>query len=186
MGRVQKINKVIFVVDVVCTARLKKGITLVQINSKMQFSIISFESKYAADFIRINLEWLDKYELTEPADIFMLENYQSEILDTGGAIFLVKAGDTIVGSAALIYEGNGLFELAKMAVIVQFQGRGISNMLIEKCLEKALELGATKVYLVSNSRLTTAIGLYRKYGFINVPVTNNHYVNADVMMEKVL
>jgi ribosome biogenesis protein Tsr3 len=86
MGRVQKINKVIFVVDVVCTARLKKGITLVQINSKMQFSIISFESKYAADFIRINLEWLDKYELTEPADIFMLENYQSEILDTGGAI----------------------------------------------------------------------------------------------------
>ncbi len=152
----------------------------------MPFSIISFEPKYAADFIRINLEWLDKYELTEAADIFMLENYQSEILDTGGAIFLVKAGDAIVGSAALINEGNGLFELAKMAVTVQFQGRGISNMLIEKCLEKALELRAKKVYLVSNSRLTTAIGLYKKYGFINVPVTNNHYANADVMMERVL
>ena len=111
----------------------------------MQFSIISFETKYAADFIRINLEWLDKYELTEPADIFMLQNYQSEILDTGGAIFLVKAGDAIVGSAALINEGNGLFELAKMAVTVQFQGRGISKLLMENCLKKAVELGATKV-----------------------------------------
>jgi len=152
----------------------------------MQFSIISFETKYAADFIRINLEWLDKYELTEPADIFMLQNYQSEILDTGGAIFLVKAGDAIVGSAALINEGNGLFELAKMAVTVQFQGRGISKLLMENCLKKAVELGATKVYLVSNSRLTTAIALYKKYGFTHVPVTNSHYANADVMMEKVL
>ena len=152
----------------------------------MQFSIISFEPKYAADFIRINLEWLEKYEMTEPADIFMLQNYQSEILDTGGAIFLVKAGDAIVGSAALVNEGKGLFELAKMAVTVQYQGRGISKMLIETCLAKALALGATKIYLVSNSRLTTAIALYKKYGFIDVPVTNNHYANADVMMEKVL
>lgn len=152
----------------------------------MEFSIIAFDPKYAADFIRINVEWLDKYELTEPADIFMLENYQSEILDTGGAIFLVKAGDAIVGTAALINESNGLFELAKMAVTFQFQGRGFSKMLIEKCLEKALELGATKVYLVSNSRLTTAIALYNKYGFTHVPVTSSHYANADVMMEKVL
>lgn len=152
----------------------------------MQFSIISFDPKYAADFIRINLEWLDKYELTEPADILMLENYQSEILDTGGAIFLAKTGDVIVGTAALINEGNGLFELAKMAVTVQFQGRGISKLLMENCLEKAVEFGATKVYLVSNSRLATAIGLYKKYGFTAVPVTNSHYANADVMMEKVL
>ena len=152
----------------------------------MEFSIIDFDPKYAAEFIRINLEWLDQYQLTEPADIFMLENYQSEILDTGGAIFLVKAGDDIVGSAALINEGNGVFELAKMTVRVQYQGRGISNWLIEKCFEKARQLHATKVYLVSNSRLTTAISLYKKYGFTAVPVTNNHYANADVMMEVVL
>lgn len=152
----------------------------------MEFTIIDFNPKYAADFIRINLEWLDKYELIEPADIFMLENYQSVILDTGGAIFLVKSGDAIVGSAALVNEGNGLFELAKMAVTVPYQGHGISKVLIENCFEKALKLGATKVYLVSNSRLTTAISLYKKYGFIHVPVTNNHYANADVMMEKVL
>ena len=97
------------------------------------------------------MEWLDKYELTEPADISMLENYQSEILDTGGVIYLAKAGDEIVGSAALIQENPGEYELAKMAVTAAWQGKGISKLLIEKCLEKAKELKANKVFLVSNS-----------------------------------
>ena len=152
----------------------------------MNISIIDFEPKYAADFKQLNVEWLDKYELTEPADISQLENYQTEILDTGGAIFLAKAGDEIIGSAALVQEKPGEFELAKMAVTAAFQGKGISKMLIEKCLDKARELGATKVILVSNHKLTTALSLYEKYGFRHVPVTNTHYANADVMMEKIM
>lgn len=152
----------------------------------MDISIIDFEPKYAEDFKRLNVEWLDKFELTEPADISQLENYQTEILDTGGAIFLAKAGDEIIGSAALVQEKPGEFELAKMAVTEKFQGRGISKMLIEKCLDKATQLGATKLLLVSNHKLTTALSLYEKYGFKHVPVTNTHYVNADVMMEKIM
>ncbi|MFT3680046.1 MAG: GNAT family N-acetyltransferase [Ferruginibacter sp.] len=150
----------------------------------MEISIIDFDPRYAADFKNLNVAWLDKYNLTEPADIEMLENYQKGILDTGGAIWLAKAGDEIVGTAALINEGNGLFELAKMAVAPAYQGRGISKMLIEKCLDNAPPLGAVKIYLLSNSQLTTAISLYEKYGFKHVPVTNAHYANADVMMEK--
>ena len=91
----------------------------------------------------------------------------------------------LVGTAALVQEKPGEFELAKMAVTAAFQGRGISKMLIEKCLDKAAQLVAVKIYLVSNSKLTTALSLYEKYGFRRVPVTNSHYVNADVMMEKI-
>jgi putative acetyltransferase len=106
--------------------------------------------------------------------------------DTGGAIYLAKAGDTIAGSAALINEGNGVFELAKMAVTDAFKGKGISKILIEKCLDKANELGAKRIYLESNSQLTTAIGLYEKYGFRHVPNIKTHYATADVVMEKIL
>jgi putative acetyltransferase len=149
----------------------------------MKISIIDFTSTHAADFMRLNIEWLDKYELTEPADISMLENYQSEILDTGGVIYLAKAGDDIVGSAALIQEKPGEYELAKMAVTSAWQGKGISKLLIEKCLAKAKELNASKVFLVSSSKLQTALSLYEKYGFKHVPVVDNHYSNADVRME---
>ena len=152
----------------------------------MQISIIEFEPHHAADFKRLNVEWLDKYELTEPADISMLDNYKTEILDTGGCIFLAKAGDTIVGSAALIQENPGEYELAKMAVTAAWQGRGISKLLIEKCINKAKQLQAVKIFLVSNSKLSTAVSLYEKYGFKHVPVTENHYTNADVRMELIL
>jgi len=152
----------------------------------MEIVVIDFEAAYAADFKRLNIEWLDKYGLTEPADISMLENYQTEILDTGGAIFLAKAGDEIVGSAALIQERPGEFELAKMAVTAAFQGKGISKILIEKCLDKARQLGAKRVFLLSSTKLATALSLYEKYGFSHVPVTNSHYATADVMMELLL
>lgn len=149
----------------------------------MEISVVDFDAKYAADFLRLNIEWLDNYELTEPADISMLENYQCEILDTGGVIYLAQAGDEIIGSAALIQEKAGEYELAKMAVTAAWQRKGISKLLIEKCIAKAKEFGAVKIFLVSNSKLSTAVSLYEKYGFRHVPVIDNHYTNADVRME---
>jgi putative acetyltransferase len=152
----------------------------------MQVQIILYETMYAADFKKLNLEWLDKYGLTEETDLLMLDYPEREILATGGVIYLAKVGEIIAGSAALINEGKGVFELAKMAVADDYKGKGISKLLIEKCLEKAKELEAKKIYLQSNSQLTTALKLYEKYGFNHVPVVDAHYTTADVMMEKIL
>src|SRR4051794_8419769 len=118
--------------------------------------IFEYESIYADDFKRLNLEWLDKYGLTEPADLAILDDPEKEILGTGGCLYLARVNGEIVGSAALIGEGGGIFELAKMAVSPKFQGLGISKLLIAKCLEQAKTLNAKRIYLVSNSRLTTA------------------------------
>src|SRR5436190_12844229 len=152
----------------------------------MDVLIIDYTPAYAADFKKLNLEWLDKYGLTEEADLLMLDHPEREILDTGGAIYLAKVGDIIAGSAALINEGEGVFELAKMAVIDRYKGQGISKLLIEKCLDKASSFSAKKIYLQSNSQLTTALALYEKYEFRHVPVINSHYATADVMMEKII
>lgn len=152
----------------------------------MEISIVNYTPEYAHDFKRINLEWLDKYGLTEEGDLLMLDYPEREIINPGGALYLAKAGEIIAGSAALINEGNGVYELAKMAVTDAFKGKGISKLLIEKCLSTAIALGAKKIYLQSNSQLTTALALYEKYGFKHVPVVNAHYTTADVMMEKIL
>ena len=149
-------------------------------------SVIAFEPKYADDFKQLNLEWLDKFGLTEAADLLMLNNPQKEIIDTGGCIFLAKAGENIVGSAALIKETVGRYELAKMAVAEAFRGKGISKLLIEACLERARKAGAERIYLSSNSQLTTALNLYQKYGFKYITVKDSHYTTADVMMELVI
>ncbi|MEO6231154.1 MAG: GNAT family N-acetyltransferase [Ferruginibacter sp.] len=146
-------------------------------------SIVNFEKQYAEDFKQLNLEWLDKFGLTEAPDLEMLNDPQQVIIDPGGFIFLAKSNEEIIGSAALIKEKPGEYELAKMVVSPAFRGKGISKLLIEQCLGKAKQLGAHRVFLVSNSQLATAISLYEHYGFRHIPVTNSHYVTADVMME---
>jgi len=145
--------------------------------------IIPYSNEYASVFKVLNLEWLDKYNLTESHDLLILNDPKGTILDNGGAIFLAKSGDEIVGSAAIINEGEGIFELAKMAVTTAFQGKGISKLLLEKCIEAAKERNAKKLILFSNSQLQTAISLYKKYGFKHVDVTDAPFLTADIKME---
>ncbi len=145
--------------------------------------IIEYDNQYAAVFKQLNIEWLDKYNLTEPEDLRVLNNPRKEILEKGGHIWLAKYNNETAGSAALIFAGKGLYELAKMAVAPAFQGKGISRVLIEKCLAAAKELNAHKIILYSNSQLKTALSLYEKYGFKYVDATDSHFLTADIKME---
>jgi len=145
--------------------------------------IIPYSDEYASVFKVMNLEWLDKYNLTESHDLLILNDPKGTIIDNGGVIFLARSGDEIVGSAAIINEGHDTFELAKMTVSTAFQGRGISKLLLEKCIEAAKERNAKKIILFSNSQLQTAISLYKKYGFKHVDVTDAPFLTADIKME---
>jgi N-acetylglutamate synthase-like GNAT family acetyltransferase len=148
--------------------------------------IIDYSGEYANDFRDLNLEWLDKYNLTESHDLEVINHPKEAILDRGGYIFLAREGDKIIGTAGLANEGDSIYELVKMTVAPEFRGKGISKMLIEKCLEKARELKAKKVFLYSNSQLQTAISLYKKYGFVHVDASNSPLVTADIKMEMTL
>ena len=58
--------------------------------------IIAYHDALYDAFRKLNLEWLNKYNLLEEADMVVLDDPQGMILDTGGAIYLAKAGDEIV------------------------------------------------------------------------------------------
>ena len=148
--------------------------------------IIEYQDQYAGDFKKINLDWLDKYNLTEEPDLQVLNNPRETILEAGGTIFLAKMKDEVIGSAALISAHEGLFELAKMTVVPSWQGRGISKLLLEKCLERARILGAKKIVLFSHHKLEAAINLYARYGFVHVNVTDSPFATADIKMELTL
>jgi putative acetyltransferase len=152
----------------------------------MTISIIEYQDHHQPIFKALNAVWLIQYNLMETHDIEMLDNPREFILTNGGVIYLAKHNDEIVGSAALINEHNGMYELAKMTVAASHQKMGISKLLLERCLEKAKELRAVKLILFSNSQLKAALSLYEKYGFRHVPVEDSPFVTADVKMELVL
>ena len=145
--------------------------------------IIGYDEKFHADFKRMNLEYLDKYNLTESHDMIILDNPGEIVLGRGGFLWLAKAGEEIVGTVGIMDEGNGIFELIKMCVAESWRGKGISKLLMETCLQKVKELGGEKLFLFSNHQLQTALKLYTKYGFKNVEVTDSPFETADVKME---
>jgi putative acetyltransferase len=148
--------------------------------------IIEYSDLFQPQFYQLNIEWLNQYNLAESHDLEILDNPQQTIIATGGFIWLAKKNNEIVGSAAIINEGNGVYELAKMAVAPASRGLGISNVLLETCISKAKETGAGKLILFSNHQLKAALKLYEKYGFTYVDVTNSPFTTADVKMERML
>jgi putative acetyltransferase len=145
--------------------------------------IIPYTDNHASAFKAINVEWLEKYNLLESHDIEMLDDPRSTIIAGGGVIYLAEDNDIVIGSAALIHEHHGVYELAKMTVVPAWRGKGISKLLLEKCLDTARTLQAKKVILFSNDQLQTAIALYLQYGFTHIPVTDSPFATANVKME---
>ena len=145
--------------------------------------IIEWEDKYAEQFKRLSLEWLEKYVSVEPADLEIINNPHRSILDNGGMIFFALCDGLIVGTVAMIRQKDGSFELAKLAVTEGYKGLKIGNLLMEKSLEFASQRKAITVFLYTNRRLLPAINLYEKFGFKEVPVAQSKYIEADMKME---
>lgn len=145
--------------------------------------IISYNNKYHEDFKRLNLEWLEKYDLTESHDLKILEDPQGSVIEKGGCIFLAIDGQRVIGTAGLAKENEEAYELVKMTVDPQYRGQGISKILLDRCLDEARKLKAGKIFLFSNSQLITALKLYEKYGFRHVDASDSHLLTADIKME---
>jgi putative acetyltransferase len=145
--------------------------------------IRDYDDSYAAAFRNMNLEWLDKYGLTESHDLQVLDDPRGTIINRGGYIFIAIQDNIPVGSAALMKEGDRHFELAKMSVIPAFQGQGISKLLMDRCVRKAREMEVKQLFLFSNHQLISAIQLYEGFGFRHVPVVDSPFKTADVRME---
>ena len=152
---------------------------------KEEITIVPYSHNYK-DYIKsLNYEWLDKYFVVEPGDVEQLSDPQRHIIDKGGHIYFAKYKNEIVGTSSLMKTGEGEYELAKMAVTEKYKGQGIGQILLKHCLAEAIKLNVTKLSLFSNTKLKSAIHLYKKHGFIEVPLPLDvHYERADIMMEK--
>jgi len=148
-----------------------------------ELKVIQYEERYHEDLKRLSYEWLEKYLLLEPEDERILNNPKEIILDNGGYVFFAKYDEKIVGTVSLIRVDENTFEIAKLAVTEKHQGLSIGNTLMEKCIFIAKQEKAKSIILYSNHILTSAIALYNKFGFKEIPVANNKYIESDLKME---
>jgi len=146
--------------------------------------IVDFADEWAEDFASLNYEWIEKYFVAEKHDREILDDPKKWVIDPDGQIFMAIVSGLAAGTVALIPAGEGILELTKMAVAPEFQGMGIGDKLMARCVEYAMEQGTKTVFLESHTSLQPALHLYRKHGFVEVPGDpNSLYSRADIRME---
>ncbi|RYY96411.1 MAG: GNAT family N-acetyltransferase [Chitinophagaceae bacterium] len=148
--------------------------------------VVDYEPKYAGVFRALNEEWISTYFRMEEADYAALDNPEAKILAPGGHIFVALYGGEPVGVCALMRHPDGTWELAKMAVSPKAQGRNIGFLLGQRVIEKARALGASTLFLESNTLLKPAINLYYKLGFRKITGRLSPYERSNIQMELAL
>ncbi|WP_082434911.1 GNAT family N-acetyltransferase [Pedobacter sp. Hv1] len=146
--------------------------------------IVDYQPKYNASFRALNEEWISNYFKMEAKDYESLDQPEAYILAKGGHIKVALFNNEPVGVCALIKLTNHAYdyELAKMAVSPKVQGKNIGYLLGQAIVEKAKSLGATTLYLESNTILKPAINLYHKLGFERVEGHTSPYERSDIQM----
>src|SRR5690606_9179133 len=107
-------------------------------------------------------------------------------LGRGGRIWFALLGDEVVGTCALMPDDAeaGAWELTKMGVTANHQGRGIGRRLLEAAIAGFRETGGHRLFLESSRKLAPALKLYASMGFELQPgiKPGSHYARADVYM----
>lgn len=150
-------------------------------------TIVTFEPKYAQIFKELNLVWINEYFIVEDKDIELLENCEASIVKKGGFIYIGLWNNEPIGCFAFLKHSENHFELGKMAVSKSYQGLKIG----QKMLAYAIEVGKSKKWkridLYSSTKLDTALHIYKKFGFKEVPLESKvTYLRSDIKMELIL
>ncbi|MET0571683.1 MAG: bifunctional helix-turn-helix transcriptional regulator/GNAT family N-acetyltransferase [Pedobacter agri] len=154
----------------------------------LKVNIVDYTPAYKQAFKSLNEEWISTYFVMEESDFKALDNPQEYILDKGGAILVALYEGEPLGVCALIKMNDGEydFELAKMAVSPKAQGKNIGFILASAIIERAKSLGASKIYLESNTILKPAINLYHKLGFQKIAGKPTPYSRCNIQMELII
>ena len=115
-----------------------------------------------------------------------IAHWQREYDGTTGVLLLVvdPAGE-VVGTASVRLLEPGTAELKRMWLRPACQGRGLGRRLLDASLDEARRLGCRALRLDSQTKLASAVNLYRAYGFTNIPPYNDNR-RADIWLERSL
>ena len=108
--------------------------------------------------------------------------YLSQLADVAGRaehaeLLIARDGETVIGSVALVLAGefgeitSSEEEAAFRMLVVDpvTRGRGVGELLVRTCLERARAAGKRRMVLSTDPRMTAAHRLYERLGFVRLP-----------------
>ncbi len=119
-----------------------------------------------------------------------LQNYDEELkhIDKkyglpNGRLYLVYYDDELAGCIGLRKIDDSSCEMKRLYVRSKFRGKHIGNLLVKKIIEEAKSIGYSSMLLDTFPFLTSAIKLYKNYGFYEIPSYNNNPLDSLIYMK---
>jgi ribosomal protein S18 acetylase RimI-like enzyme len=128
--------------------------------------IVPFEPHHAGGFRSLVAETLREFGFEPDPEI------DPDLADPAAAytaLWVVVAGDEVVGSVALRDLGDGALELKRMYLRREQRSSGLGKRLLATALHFARANGARVIKLDTSERMVAAQRLYEAYGFRRVP-----------------
>lgn len=154
--------------------------------SQSLLRIVAFKPYHAPAFRDLNLEWIEEFFAVEDLDRKHLGFPRESFIDGGGAIFMAELNGSAIGCCGLLSHGHGVYEISKMAIRREHRGGGIGGRLLDAVIAHARQIEAKRLEIISSTRLAPAIHLYRKKGFVEVPLASDAYARGNIALELVL
>lgn len=146
--------------------------------------IVGFDPVFAKAFADLNYQWIAESYSIEKHDREILDHPLKSVIQPGGQIFFALVDGQPAGTVALIKVDDASLELAKMAVSPNCRGLGLGDKLMTACVDHAAAAGKARIVLESNTKQVAAINLYRKFGFVEIPLNpNSAFERANIRME---
>lgn len=145
--------------------------------------VIPYEPQYRQDFITAWI--LDNFGFLEPEDHEMFDHIE-EALAQGAMIYFAVEDGVALATCMTKPMTEGTWEICKLGSNKNRPHKGCGSAVFEAAMQWAILHGAKRLFLLSNSRLTTALHLYKQYGFQEAPLDCCEYVRGDIAFEKIL
>lgn len=148
--------------------------------------VIPYDSKYKDKFIEYNTDWIvDNFGFLEKEDKETFENIEEDIKN-GAMIYFAIEEDEVLAVCMAKYMQEGTWEICKLASNKHRPHKGCGSAVFEAAMQWATGHGASRLFILSNSKFSAALHIYEKFGFKEIKLDNYEYIRGDIAFEKII
>lgn len=145
--------------------------------------IIEYDAKYKADFIQFNKDWIiDNFGVLEKEDIETFDTID-EVPAKGGMIYFAVEDGVALAACMTKPMQDGTWKICKLCSNKSRPHKGSGTAVFGASMQWAVNHGAKRLFILSNSKLKAAIHIYEKYGFREIKLDDYEYVRGDIAFE---
>ena len=128
-----------------------------------------------------------EYEINLPDNYSFndIENIEKSYIDIDGEFIVLERKKEIIGFFGLVSVDKTCIELKRLYLSSHERGKGLGKYLLNMAIDISKKRGYKVLRLETTSKFKEAVGLYKKYGFVDNADTEKS-AGHDVALKKIL